>query len=77
MSVLWTYWAFSGAALTFPVQHWIIRTVAVEGEGAVRAPPPTLGVVVVAASLALGGLAWLAGDSFSIARTRGSRRCSR
>ena len=26
VSVLWTYWSFSAACLTFPLQHWIART---------------------------------------------------
>ena len=28
VSVLWTYWSFAAAALTFPLQHWITRSVA-------------------------------------------------
>ena len=31
VSVLWTLWAFAGAALTFPFQHWVARTVAAQG----------------------------------------------
>jgi len=27
VSVLWTYWSFAAAALTFPLQHWIARSV--------------------------------------------------
>ena len=23
VSVLWSYWAFAGAAFTFPIQHWV------------------------------------------------------
>ena len=63
VSVLWTYWALCGAALTFPVQHWIIRAVGAEGEGAVRSTAPRLGLVVAVAALVVGGLAWLAGDA--------------
>ncbi len=37
VSVLWVWWGFAGAALTFPLQHWITRSVTVhEGERAVR-----------------------------------------
>jgi O-antigen/teichoic acid export membrane protein len=59
VSVLWSYWALAGAALTFPVQHWITRTVTAHGDGAVRRALPRLGVVVVAASLGAGVLAAL------------------
>ncbi len=31
VSVLWSLWAVSAAALTFPVQHWIIQTIAAAG----------------------------------------------
>jgi O-antigen/teichoic acid export membrane protein len=54
VSVLWTYWAFAGAALTFPVQHWITRTVASGSEGVVRRSAARV-------SLAVGGVAVLAG----------------
>jgi len=63
VSVLWTYWAFAGAAFTFPLQHWITRTVVTDGEGAVRRAAPRLTLVVLAAALALGGLAWVGRDS--------------
>ena len=36
VSVLWTFWAFTAAAVTFPAQHWITRPVIAHGEGAVR-----------------------------------------
>ena len=60
VSVLWTFWAFSGAAVTFPVQHWITRTIVAHGEGAVRRAVPTvtgavlvLGVLLASLSAAL------------------------
>lgn len=31
VSVLWSLWAISAAAITFPVQHWIIRSVELNG----------------------------------------------
>lgn len=31
VSILWSLWAISAAAVTFPVQHWIIRTVEAAG----------------------------------------------
>jgi O-antigen/teichoic acid export membrane protein len=63
VSVLWTYWAFAGAAFTFPLQHWITRTVVTDGEAAVRRAAPRVTLVVLAAALALGALAWVARDS--------------
>jgi O-antigen/teichoic acid export membrane protein len=36
VAVLWTYWAFAGAAVTFPLQHWITRSIIAHGEGSVR-----------------------------------------
>lgn len=62
VSVLWTYWGFAGAAFTFPLQHWIARTVIAHGSGAVRSAGPQLAVVVAGASLITGGLAWLVRD---------------
>ena len=59
VSVLWSYWSFTGAAFTFPLQHWIARTVTAHGAGAVRQAMPQLSLVVVGASVLLGGLAWL------------------
>ena len=59
VAVLWSYWGFAAAGLTFPVQHWITRTAAVAGEGAVRAAwgtPLRLVTVVVVIS---GVGAWL------------------
>ncbi len=59
VSVLWTYWGFAAAALTFPLQHWITRTVTVQGEGSVRHALPRVSMAVLASSIALGGLCWL------------------
>ena len=59
VAVLWSYWGFAAAGLTFPVQHWITRTAAVSGEHAVRAawatPARLVAVVVVLSGVA----AWL------------------
>jgi O-antigen/teichoic acid export membrane protein len=63
VSVLWAYWSFAGAALTFPLQHWVARSVpAHDGERSVREALP--GVVLVSVGLAAlaGGAAWLARD---------------
>jgi O-antigen/teichoic acid export membrane protein len=63
VSVLWAWWSFAAAALTFPVQHWAIRALAADGdERRVRATTPRL--LVAAAVLAgLSSLvAWLLRD---------------
>lgn len=63
VSVLWTYWLFAGAALTFPVQHWIARTVAAHrSEKLVRDALPGIAAAVAAAAAVSGTLAWLARD---------------
>lgn len=60
VAVLWAWWSFAGAALTFPVQHWITRTSATAaGEAAVRRGLPRVAAAVAIASLLSGGLAWL------------------
>lgn len=60
VSVLWTYWAAAAAVLTFPLQHWISRTVAVDrGEAGVRAALAGIAGVVALLALAVGVLAWV------------------
>ncbi len=50
ISILWTIWSFAAATLTFPIQHWIIRTVQAEGgERPIRAARVTLAAVTGAA----------------------------
>lgn len=56
--VLWTYWAVAGAALTFPLQHWVTRSLVADRESAVRRAAPQVLMVVGVAALALGALAW-------------------
>jgi O-antigen/teichoic acid export membrane protein len=64
VSVLWTYWSFSAAALTFPVQHWIARSVAAHrSEGAVNVALPRVAAAVGVAGLVSGSLAWLGRES--------------
>ena len=62
VAVLWTHWAFAGAAFTFPLQHWITRCVASGQEGEVRRAARRITAVVLLASVLLGSLAWLARD---------------
>lgn len=59
VSVLWTQWAFAGAAFTFPLQHWITRSVVAGHEGGVRRAAGRVSGLVVAAALVLGALTWL------------------
>lgn len=64
VSVLWTYWSFAAAALTFPLQHWIAQSVAARGgEGAVQRALPRVALVVAAIAVAVGALAWLAREA--------------
>jgi O-antigen/teichoic acid export membrane protein len=58
VSVLWTVWALAGAAFTFPLQHWIARCLTAGREGDVRGSAGRVGVVVAAAAVATGALAW-------------------
>lgn len=63
VSVLWTYWSFAAAVLTFPLQHWIARTVAADRhEGSVRAALPRIGQLVLGVGLLSGLVAWLGRD---------------
>ena len=39
VSVLWTWWGFAAAAVTFPIQHWTTRSISAHGEASVRACP--------------------------------------
>ena len=60
VSVLWTYWSFAAACLTFPLQHWIARTVAAQdGEGSVRAAMSRVVALIAVASIGVGALSWL------------------
>ncbi len=65
VSLLWTYWSFSAAALTFPLQHWIARSIAAHrgDEWSVQQTLPRVVVAVLLASLASGLLAWLGRDA--------------
>lgn len=60
VSVLWTYWSFAAAFLTFPVQHWIVRsTVARGSEGGVRAVRVPLALTVLGITVAAGLVTWV------------------
>ena len=53
VAVLWSYWAFAGAAVTFPLQHWITRSVLAHGEGSVRRALPRLSLALAGLSVAV------------------------
>ena len=60
ISVLWTFWAVAAAVLTFPLQHWVIHRIEVDGhEGGVRASLPAVGAATVSLAAVLGITAWL------------------
>jgi len=60
VTVLWTLWAMSAAVFTFPVQHWVIRTIEADGgEVGVRAALRTLGFATITVSVLLGLVSWL------------------
>jgi O-antigen/teichoic acid export membrane protein len=61
VAVLWAWWGFAGAALTFPVQHWIARTAATSaGEASVRRGLAHVAWAVLGVSILAGALGWLA-----------------
>jgi O-antigen/teichoic acid export membrane protein len=63
VTVLWTYWSFAAAALTFPLQHWIIHTITAHGgEAAIRSTLPRVAVVVLLVAGIGGAVAWLLRD---------------
>jgi O-antigen/teichoic acid export membrane protein len=63
VAVLWAWWSFAGAAVTFPVQHWISRTAAMPaGEAGVRRGLGVVAAAVTGASVVAGGLAWLGSE---------------
>ena len=64
VAVLWTYWSFAAAALTFPLQHWTVRAVvAAGGEGPVRKAVPPIAALTLAIALLAGAVTWLARDT--------------
>jgi O-antigen/teichoic acid export membrane protein len=63
VSVLWTYWSLAAAALTFPVQHWVARSVAATGDDhVVRRSLPAVSAMVLVISPVVGLVAWWARD---------------
>lgn len=65
ISVLWTFWAVSAAVLTFPVMHWVIRTMeADQDEGSIRSGLPAVLGVAITMSAITGLLAWWGREAF-------------
>lgn len=63
VAVLWSYWGFAGAGITFPVQHFVARSAAAAGdESGVRADFARLWALVGAAAVLTGAGAWAAGE---------------
>ena len=63
VSVLWAYWSFAGAALTFPLQHWIARSVVAHGgERSVRTALPGVLRWSLLAGVVTFGASWLGRD---------------
>lgn len=61
VSVLWSYWALAAAALTFPVQHWVIRSLRATGSDArVRSALPRVWLLALVAALLVGALSVMA-----------------
>lgn len=60
VSVLWSYWGFAAAGITFPVQHWIARSVAADSrESTVRAALPRVAIIAGTTAVVVGAVAWL------------------
>jgi O-antigen/teichoic acid export membrane protein len=63
VAVLWTFWLVAAAALTFPLQHWAIRRIRLDGhDGGVASALPRLGAAVLALSTLLAVIAFLWGE---------------
>ena len=64
---LWVFWAVSAAVLTFPIQHWVIRQIEVDGHsgGVRRALPRLLGFAVAVTAVEAAVAVALRADLFS------------
>jgi len=64
VAIVWVFWAFSAALLTFPIQHWAIRQMALDGHsGGVRAAAGRVALLAGAVALGEGLVALAAGRS--------------
>lgn len=63
VSVLWAYWSFAGAALTFPLQHWIARSFSAHhGERSVREAMAGVALLSIVAAIVTTSACWIARD---------------
>src|SRR5215217_5105937 len=64
VAVLWAWWGFAAAGVTFPVQHWVARSVVADGaETGVAVTLPRVWAVVLGVSVGSGVVAWLLRDA--------------
>lgn len=59
IAILWSYWSAAAAALTFPLQHWIVRVITAEGEARVRRSLPAVASLVAGLSVGATVVSWL------------------
>ena len=58
VAIVWVFWAFSAALLTFPIQHWVIRQMALDGHsGGVRAAAGRVALLTAIVAVAEGAVA--------------------
>ena len=63
VAVLWTFWAVSVALFMFPLQHWAIRQISVDGDtSGVGGTVPRLALVITGAAAILGIVAWVGSE---------------
>ncbi len=64
VAIVWVFWAFSTALLTFPIQHWVIRQMALDGHsGGVRATLTRVSLLAALVAVGEGLIALAAGQS--------------
>lgn len=64
VSVLWTLWSIAAAVITFPVQHWLIRSLQLPGgEGVMSDVGPRLVAAAVGVGVVATVAAWAAGET--------------
>ena len=62
VAIVWVFWAFSAALLTFPIQHWVIRQMELDGHsGGVRAAAGRVALMAAAVAVGEGLIAAVAG----------------
>jgi O-antigen/teichoic acid export membrane protein len=59
VAIVWVFWAFSAALLTFPIQHWVIRQLALDGHsGGLRAAVGRVALLAGVVAAGEGAVAW-------------------